>query len=192
MQRVTEAIRLRGGLSARDRRAIRHQNGRREGLRLEQPHGCFDHRVLSGGVAGCVERMAMTKGHQQRPRRPHPLCGDSRKLDAHGRDALPLELRADQTHGLVADGSDGNQERDVHAVCDEKARRLRRALAHEASGSGDGTHEREVPRRHRADSSSLRQLPQAVRGKCEVWIPAYRRVVKELAAMVLGSENRSV
>ena len=74
----------------------------------------FDHRVLSHGVQRDIERVAVPKGDEERARRPH-LFGDvAQQLDRDSRNSLSLQLRCHQAHGLVAHGSDGNQQCDVH------------------------------------------------------------------------------
>jgi len=128
-------------LSAYDPRAVLHQNGRRERRIFEQPQSGLDYRALACRVVGYAQRVAVTERHQESPRRAHSLGGHAQELDAHRRDALPLQLRSDQTHGLVADGSDGDEERDVHTIVGEQACRPRRMLLHQASGRRDGSHE---------------------------------------------------
>ena len=51
--------------------------------------------------------------------RADPLRDLAKQLNRHGGDPLALEFGSDQTHGLVARRSDGDEERDVDLIFDQ-------------------------------------------------------------------------
>lgn len=83
----------------------------------QREHG-LQHLALSGGLERPVEREPMGKRDQQGSRRADPFGRLAEELDHDGRDPPPLAFRRDQTHGLVAQGSDRNEEGQVHPVLD--------------------------------------------------------------------------
>jgi hypothetical protein len=77
-------------------------------------------RGLDLGRVGRPERMAEWVGHHEGARRLN-LARDLRQhRDGRGGDAAALELRLNQADRLMAEGSNGHEERDVHPVIDEE------------------------------------------------------------------------
>lgn len=76
--------------------------------------------MLQFGLAGSFEWKPMGERNQKCSRGTDLLCGLSEQLQHDRADAASFELRCDQTHGLIADGSDRDEEGDVHLVFDHQ------------------------------------------------------------------------
>ncbi len=76
-----------------------------------------------------VQGVAVAKRNEQGARRAHLLRHLSEQLEGHRRDPLSLELRCDQTHGLVAQGSDRDQECDIDSIRNKLPRCFGRGVA---------------------------------------------------------------
>jgi len=136
----------------------RHDGGRRQRRVREHAERRVNDRVLTVRVIRRVEGIAVPKWDHKGPRGAHPLGHLAKQVECDGRDPLPLKLGGDQTHGLVAHGSHGNQERHVGLVLDEQPACRRGALSNQRTRRGDRAHERQMARTHRADSPLRREL----------------------------------
>lgn len=120
------------------------EGGRAERGIFEQTQRRFQDRVLSTRVVRSVQGIAVAEGNEQRTGRPDSLGHLAQQLDRHRRDSLSLHLGCDQTDRLVAERSDGNEERDVHPISDQLPRGVGRRVADQAPRCHDRAHEGEV------------------------------------------------
>ncbi len=67
----------------------------------------------------------MPERHEEGARWAHALRYLAQQLDGDRGDALAFQFGCDQTHGLVAEGSHGDQQRHVDTVGDQMLRHLR-------------------------------------------------------------------
>ena len=134
------------------------QRRRPQGCVFEHTQRRLEHRVLPWYVARRPERIAVRERHQQRPRRAHPFRDGAQELNAHRRDALAFQLGGDQTHGLVAEWSNRNQQGDVDGIGDQRPGHVGSRALHQAPRRGDRAHERQVAMIHGADPTARRQL----------------------------------
>ncbi|RPJ38224.1 MAG: hypothetical protein EHM27_11500 [Deltaproteobacteria bacterium] len=92
-------------------------------------------------------------------------------MDNHRRNPLALQFGGYQTHGLVAHGSDGDEERDIHPVLDQQTGGRRRRIDDEMAGRRDRSHTGKVAVvdraiRPAAASSQIRSIEKARLGSC--------------------------
>ncbi len=107
--------------------------------------------MLQFGVIRLPQRIAMLKGHKERARWANLLGDHAQELDHDGGDPAPFERGGDQTHGLVAGGSDGDEEGEVDLVLNKDLRGLGGCVFDEPPGGGDGAHAGQVAGGHGAD-----------------------------------------
>ena len=100
--------------------------------------------MLSLRVCGSVERIAVKKRHEQSARRTDFFRDHPEQLNRHRRNAVPLQFRRYQAHGLVAHRSHRHQQRDIDAVLDQRVRGLRHEFLYEPPRRGERTHERKM------------------------------------------------
>jgi hypothetical protein len=153
---------------------------------LEQGERRFEDCVLALGIPGAVQRVAVRKRDVQGPRRSNFLGDDSKQADDDGRDPSALELRCDQTHGLIADRSDGNEKRHVHTVFFEQARGLGNDVASEPAGSGDRAHEGQMAMVQRADATTVHELSKSVEREREIRVFRQTLMIERLTSVVLA------
>jgi hypothetical protein len=110
--------------------------------------------------------------NEEDPRCPNPLGDDAKEIDDDRGDSPPLELRRHQTHGLVADRSDGHEQGRIDRVYFEQPRRLGHDIALKSAGSGDRVHEGQVAAVQAAYATTIHELPQAVDGERQVRVAA--------------------
>lgn len=86
-------------------------------------------------MAGVAEWPAKIERHDERAGHTDRAC--DLRHDRHRRrdDGATLELRLNQTNGLVAERSDGGEQRDVDPIRLEQRGRLGRRFRDETSGS---------------------------------------------------------
>ena len=170
------------GVAHSSGRSVVRQDGWARCL-LQQVEGCHDDGMLKTSVVWQAKRIAVAKRDEERARRADPLGHLAEQLDGDRCDPLPLQLCCDQAHGLVAEGSDRDQQCDVNAIGYETLRGLGRRLPDEAPRRSDRTHEREMPPVHRADPALRGQLVDAIDRKGDVRIASHARVVERFTAM---------
>ena len=73
-------------------------------------------------------RIAERKVVEEKTRNSALLDDVSRRSNHHSRDAVLLEVATDQTHGLVADGSERNEQRDIDFIFTTACKNFRRIL----------------------------------------------------------------
>lgn len=85
------------------------ENRRVERSVLEQAESGVEDRVLALGISRRSERIAVAERDEERTRRADAFSYLAQELDRHGCDSVTLELGCHQAHGLVAEGSNGDQ-----------------------------------------------------------------------------------
>ncbi len=89
-----------------------------------EAHDVALHLPVIGNAAGVAER----KIAEQEARDPAFLDDVSGRTDDHGGDAILFQMSRDQTHGLVTDRSQRNEQGDIHPVFAAAAENLRRII----------------------------------------------------------------
>ena len=112
---------------------------------LQKSQGRVHDGELALRVIRFVERVTMPEWDKERARRTHTLDHLAQKLNHHCGNAMTFQFGADQTHGLVAHGSNRHEQRDVRRIFDEQLRGGRRGLLDQSAGRRDRTHERKMP-----------------------------------------------
>jgi len=84
------------------------------------------------------------KRHEQRSWWADFLGCHPKQLQYYGADSISFELGCDQTHGLIANRSDRDQQGDIDPVLDHQRHRFRQMVAKQASWSRDRAHKRKV------------------------------------------------
>ena len=80
--------------------------------------------MLLLGIIGSLEGIAMAKRDQQRPGWTDLLGSNFQQLQNHSADSVAFKLCCDQTHGLIADGSDRYQQSHIDTIFDQKRHSL--------------------------------------------------------------------
>ena len=70
--------------------------------------------MLHGDVKRLAARASQRKVHEHEPRHATVLDDIARRADDDGRNAVFFQVSGNQTHGLVADGSNRCQDRDIN------------------------------------------------------------------------------
>ena len=78
----------------------------------------------------------MPEWYCQRPGRLDLFGCQTQKLDNDGRNSLTFQFGGDQTHGLVADRSDGNQQRNVDLIFNQFGHHLGYSSFDQPAGGG--------------------------------------------------------
>lgn len=92
-------------------------------------------------IACLAEGTSKCKRHLERPRHANGRSDLGHQCDGRRDDPAALDLRLDQTDGLVAHRSDRRQQRNVDAVSQQEIRRGRCRFAYQASRRRDRAHE---------------------------------------------------
>src|ERR1700693_5038066 len=150
---------------------------------FQHPQRGFEHGALPFGPVRLAQRMPVAEWNDEGPRRPRVQGNLAQELDRDGRDPLPLELRRDQAHGLVAHRSHRDEKRHVHTVLRQELRRRGRRLGDEPSRRRQRAHEGEMPMVHMPDPAGVPQLAEAINRKREVRVPEHRRVIERLTSV---------
>jgi hypothetical protein len=137
------------------------------------------HGALLRGVAGLAERVPVRPAQKDRARRSHLLAVAPDDRDTDRRDAPPLDLALDQTHGLVADRSAGGEQHNVHSGFLQPRGHLGGcpALERLQMGPRDVPHKSVPQPRNGADLPECGQLTQPFDGQHDVEIVVGVRVV---------------
>jgi len=143
----------------------------------------LEHLELSFGFVRAVEREAVGERHQQRARRAHPLGRFPQQLEHDRRDALPLALGRDQTHGLVAERSYRHEERNIHSSFSQDPGCFRSGIPNQSTRRSNGAHKREMVRGGRAYPAPGHQLVEPIERYAEIRVGLDARGIKGLAAM---------
>lgn len=83
----------------------------------------------------------------------------------------------------MAEGSNGNKERDTDLVLHEETCCLRSRVFHQTPGRGDGAHERQVAGSHLSDLSMGRERAQAIEPEGDIAVQGDAGVVERFAAV---------
>jgi hypothetical protein len=111
---------------------------------VQQAEGGPDDAALQLGISWFAQRGTHGKRHEQRARRQHLSRHLAQKREANGGNAALLNDARDQSHGLITDGSGGNQQNGIHAILSELLGHRRRGLLYQPCRSSDGAHKTEV------------------------------------------------
>ena len=155
------------------------------GARTPPPGSASGAPRRAAAPSGIPERV----GHGERARDPDLPRDLRERRDGRRRDSPPFQLRGDQTHGLMAERSERDEERDVDAVGFQQRRGLRGGLLHEAARRRDRAHERERPRREAPDRARRLHLAQPVEREAEVAVGVEAGLV-ERVRLVRDAERR--
>jgi hypothetical protein len=126
----------------------------------------------------------MVEGNAEGARGLHSFGNFTQKHNCDSGDALAFEFGCDQTHGLVAHGSDGCKQGDIDGIFFEQGRGLRGGFGAERSGSNDRSHAGEMTVVDRADEFFRGQFMGTSDRKRQIGIFTNAGVVEGAAAMI--------
>lgn len=115
-------------------------------------------------VIGGLERIPMPKRDQQSSGWTYLFGGHSQQLQDHSTDSVAFELRRDQTHGLITDRSDRDQQGYIDTIFDQQRYRFGKMISQQSARSGDRSHKREMSMIERADSTGCDELSSPIEG----------------------------
>ena len=96
--------------------------------RLERSKRRFEYRILKTFVERFPSCMAQREIEEDSTRWIHRLCNREGTRQTQRRNPLRLDLPRDQSHGLMTDRSDRDQQDKIHLVFDHASRNLRSQL----------------------------------------------------------------
>ncbi len=131
---------------------------------FEQVKAEADDGALHGDVVRLAARVAEREVSEDEARHAAMLDDVTRRAEDHGGDAVRFEVTGDQTHGLVAHGSERHQDGRIRTVLAAAAQDLRRVALLRSSLAVLGGHTMQ-PLRQTPDSSCSGELVQPVHRK---------------------------
>jgi len=152
-------------------------------LNLEEAQRRAEDSVLQLRLMRFAKRVAVGERYEEASRRFHLHGHFAQQREADGGNPGLFDDARDQSHGLIADGSDGDKQNGVNAVIPKLLRHLRRGLLDESSGRADRTHKAEMPVVERAKIAPLCKLATTVERKNQIPVLAGARALKRRAAV---------
>ena len=111
-------------------------------LWLIQQRERFDKNAsLQFRIIGAAKRKSVCVRNEQCARRPNLFRDFAQKHEAHRRDSTAFDCGGDQTHGLIAHRSYGDEDHGINGVLHERIRDLRSASLDQPAGRRDRAHE---------------------------------------------------
>jgi hypothetical protein len=137
---------------------------------LQKLEGFLENAFLEMGIPGFSQRETQGEGKGQPSRGCHLLHDVFQVGETDGPDPLFLQGCGDQSHGLMACGSDWGQDHNIDTVIGHSLSHLRRRLPHEAKGSRDGSLKGCVTGSYLSDLAFSLESPESIQGKCHVGV----------------------